>query len=58
MSRETKDQKLERLARAVLDDDHGISEETFILLTELLGKNHPMFHEVDACDGRFYIAKE
>jgi hypothetical protein len=49
---------LERLVRTLLEDEHGISEESFNCLAELtseLGENlRILFTQADAVDGRFF----
>lgn len=59
---------LVKMVMSMLDDDHGVSEETYNHLCELRGALSPnsstrsdldaIMRQVDAIDGRFYLPIE
>jgi hypothetical protein len=56
----TRDEDIIRLAAAVLDDGHGVSEQTYELLCTLLKLSEDgqrLLKRVDATDGRYYLPK-
>lgn len=49
---------MRQLALALLNDDHGISEEAWEILRGFLADHQDVLNAVRSCDGRFYIDSE
>ena len=50
---------IETFVRSLLDDEHGITEESYNYLRQLfhmVPNLDVIWEEVEACDGRFYMS--
>ena len=56
----SQNQDLRELAFALLDDDEGISDEAFIILSDVLSRsgNRDIVDHIKATEGRFYLRME
>jgi hypothetical protein len=51
--------KFRKLIASLYDDDHGISEESHNLLSQILSEaGEPRIKNIDATDGRFYLTPD
>lgn len=47
-----------KIVLSTLNDDHGVSEETYLLIVEWAEKNGIVLPDIDAVDGRFFIPQD